>query len=208
MARYTGPVCGFCRREGMKLFLKGERCLTEKCAFDRRNYAPGQHGQKRTKLSEFGQQLREKQKAKRSYGMMEKQFRLEFKRALRTKGVTADIFFRNLELRLDNAVFRMGFAVSRNDARQVVRHNHILINGKRNNIPSAKLQVGDIVTLVADSAKSVRFELAKEHFGKRAAVNWLEVNHDDATAKVIALPQKDDIQLNVKEHMIVELYNK
>jgi small subunit ribosomal protein S4 len=208
MARYTGPVCGFCRREGMKLFLKGERCLTEKCAFDRRNYAPGQHGQKRTKLSEFGQQLREKQKAKRSYGMLEKQFRLEFKRALRTKGVTADIFFRNLELRLDNAVFRMGFAVSRNDARQVVRHNHILINGKRNNIPSAKLKVGDVVTLGADSVKSIRFELAKEHFGKRSTVNWLEINHDDASAKVIALPQKDDIQLNVKEHMIVELYNR
>jgi small subunit ribosomal protein S4 len=208
MARHRGAVCCFCRRENQKLFLKGERCYTDKCSFERRNYGPGQHGQRRSKLSEFGQQLREKQKAKRFYGMMERQFRIEFDRAANTRGVTADIFFRNLEMRLDNAVYRMGFAVSRSDARQVVRHCHVLVNGKRVNIPSAHLKVGDEVKLVDASSSGVRFQLAKDHFSKRPPVAWLQVDHGKNTAKVIALPQRDDVQLNVKERMIVELYNK
>jgi len=208
MARYRGPVCGFCRREGQKLFLKGERCLTDKCAFERRAYPPGQHGQRRSKLSEFGTQLREKQKVKRVYGMLEKQFRNEFDIAASKKGVTADTFFQNLELRLDNALFRMGFAVSRNDARQVVRHNHVLVNGKRLNIPSAKLKVGDVVTLKAKSEPMSRFELAKDHYAKRSTLPWIDVDLEKKTAKVIALPQRDDIQLNVKERLIVELYSK
>ena len=140
VAKYNGPVCRFCRREGMKLFLKGERCYTEKCSIDRRNYAPGQHGQKRSKLSEFGLQLREKQKVRRVYGILEKPFRNIFSRAARERGVTSEIFFQNLELRLDNVLFRMGFARSRQDAKQVVRHNHILVNGKRVNIPSAEVE--------------------------------------------------------------------
>jgi small subunit ribosomal protein S4 len=208
MARHTGPVCQFCRRENQKLFLKGERCLTDKCSFERRNYAPGQHGQRRAKLSEFGQQLREKQKAKRFYGMLERQFRIEFDRAAKTRGVTADIFFRSLEMRLDNAVYRMGFAVSRSDARQVVRHCHVLVNGKRVNIPGAHLKVGDEVKLVDASSNGVRFQLAKDHFAKRPPVQWLQVDHGKNVAKVVALPQRDDVQLNVKERMIVELYNK
>ncbi len=208
MARYTDSSCRLCRREGGKLFLKGERCMTDKCSFERRNYAPGQHGQRRAKLSEFGAQQREKQKVKRVYGMLERQFRTEFDKAAQTKGVTADIFFRNLELRLDNAVFRMGFATSRNDARQVVRHNHILVNGKRLNIPSAKLKVGDEVSLAEKSKPMGRFALAKEHYAKRATLPWVDVDHNKMLAKVIAQPQRDDIQLNVKERMIVELYSK
>jgi len=208
MARYRGPVCGFCRREGQKLFLKGERCLTDKCSIERRAYPPGQHGQRRSKLSEFGTQLREKQKVKRVYGMLEKQFRNEFHSAAAKKGVTADTFFQNLELRLDNAIFRMGFAVSRNDARQVVRHNHVLVNGKRVNIPSAKLAVGDIVTLREKSNAMSRFAMAQEHHAKRQPLPWLDVDLSKNTAKVIALPLRDDIQLNVKERLIVELYSK
>ena len=208
MARYRGPVCCMCRREGQKLFLKGERCLTDKCAIDRKNYPPGQHGQRRSKLSEYGAQLREKQKVRRAYGLLEKQFRSEFQAAAKKKGVTSEIFFRNLELRLDNAVYRMGFAVSRNDARQLVRHNHVVVNGHRVNIPSAKLKVGDVITLGEKSGKSVRVQLGQEHYAKRAPVPWLEVNHDSNTAKVVALPQRDDIQMNVKERMIVELYSK
>lgn len=208
MARYTGSQCRLCRREGGKLFLKGERCLTDKCSFDRRNYAPGQHGQRRSKLSEFGMQQREKQKVRRVYGMLEKQFRAEFDSASKKKGVTADLFFRSLELRLDNAVYRMGFASSRNDARQVVRHNHIMVNGKRVNIPSAKVKVGDEVTVAEKSKTMTRFALAKEHFAKRAALPWIDVDSDKMIAKVVALPQRDDIQLEVKERMIVELYSK
>jgi small subunit ribosomal protein S4 len=208
MARHIGSVCRFCRREGQKLHLKGDRCMTDKCSFERRGYAPGQHGQKRTKLSEFGQQLREKQKAKRFYGLLEKQFRLEFARAAATKGVTSDIFFQNLELRLDNAVYRMGFASSRTDARQIVRHNHILVNGKRVNIPSSHLKVGDTVTVVEASANGPRFNLAKEQYSKRAALPWIEVDHGKNLAKVVALPKRDDVALQVKERMIVELYNK
>jgi len=208
LARYTGPVCRFCRREGTKLFLKGERCLTDKCAFDRKGYAPGQHGQRRAKVSEYGSQLREKQKVKRVYGVLEKQFRLTFSKAVAERGVTSDIFFRNLELRLDNVVYRMGFARSRNEGRQVVRHNHVLLNGKRCNIPSARLKIGDVVSLAEKSSKKAQFQLSGELYGRRAGLQWFQVDHAKGTGKVVSNPTRDDIQLPVKERLIVELYSK
>ena len=208
MALYHGPVCRFCRREGQKLFLKGDRCFTERCSFDRRAYAPGQHGQKRGKLSEFGQQLREKQKVRRVYGITEKSMRLTFERAASSRGVVSENFFRNLENRLDNVVYRMGFARTRSEARQVVRHNHILVNGKRLNIPSANVSVGDVVTICESSRNMPVFPLAAELFAKRAAIQWVDVDHKGFTGKVTAAPTRDDIHLNVKERMIVELYNK
>ncbi len=208
MARYTGPVCRFCRREGAKLFLKGERCLTDKCAFERKGYAPGQHGQRRAKLSEYGSQLREKQKVKRVYGLLEKQFRLSFQRSAEERGVTAEIFFRNLETRLDNVVFRMGFARSRSEARQVVRHNHVLVNGARCNIPSALLKVGDELSLAPKSSKQAKFQLASELQSKRAALAWFQVDHSKHSGKIVSNPTRDDIHLPVKERLIVELYSK
>lgn len=208
MARYIGPVCRHCRREGMKMFLKGERCMTDKCAFERKGYAPGQHGQRRAKVSEYGTQLREKQKVKRVYGMLEKQFRLTFERSTAERGVASDIFFRNLETRLDNVVFRMGFARSRNEARQVVRHNHILVNGHRCNIPSACLKVGDTVALAEKSAKIDRFQAAGELYAKRATLPWFQVDHAKGAGKLVANPTRDDIHLPVKERLIVELYSK
>lgn len=208
VAKYTGPVCRFCRREGLKLFLKGERCLSERCAFERRNYAPGQHGQHRSKLSDYGLQMREKQKVRRVYGMQEKQFRDFFRLAASKRGVTSEIFFQNLELRLDNVVYRMGFASSRQEARQVVNHRHILVNGKIVNIPSARVKVGDVVSIKEKSASNARFALASEHFSKRASLPWIEVDSSKFTGKVVALPKREDIQLDVKEHMIVELYSK
>lgn len=192
----------------MKLHLKGERCMTDKCAFERRGFAPGQHGQRRTKVSEFGSQLREKQKVKRVYGMMEKQFRLFFRRSTLERGVTGDIFFRKLETRLDNVAFRMGFARSRNEARQVVRHNHLLVNGKRCNIPSAIMNVGDEISLTPKSKSKAQFALSAETFGKRAALAWFSVDHGKGTGKLISNPTRDDIHLPVKERLIVELYSK
>jgi small subunit ribosomal protein S4 len=208
LARYIGAVCRHCRREGVKLFLKGMRCQTDKCAIERRAYGPGQHGQKRGKLSEFGSQLREKQKVKRVYGMLEKQFRLTFQRSVAERGVTSDIFFRNLETRLDNVVYRMGFARSRTEARQVVRHNHILVNGKRCNIPSARLSVGDEVRVVDKSKSKGLFQLAAEIYSKRANLNWFSVDHNKAVGKIVSNPTRDDIHLPVKERLIVELYSK
>lgn len=209
MARYTGPSCRFCRREGQKLFLKGERCFTDKCAVERRAYAPGQHGPlRRAKLSEYGTQLREKQKVRRSYGMLEKQFRNLFQEAEKIRGVTAEIFFKNLELRADNVVFRMGFARSRNEARQIVRHNHVVVNGKRMNIPSARIKVGDTVAIADKSQQISTFKLAEEHYNKRPALNWIEVDSAKLTGKVVSEPTRDDIQMPVKERLIVELYSK
>lgn len=210
MARYTGPVCRHCRREGQKLFLKGERCYTDKCSIDRKNYPPGQHGNgRRGKLSEYGGQLREKQKVRRVYGLTEKPFRSAFTLASKKRGaVASDVFFQNLELRLDNVVFRMGFARSRNESRQLVRHNHILVNGKRLNIPSAHIKVGDEITVKSSSQKSGVFTLAAELYKKRSDLKWFEVDHSKLTGKVVSLPNRDDIQLNVKERLIVELYSK
>jgi small subunit ribosomal protein S4 len=206
--RYTGPVCRFCRREGAKLYLKGERCMTDRCSYDRRSHAPGQHGQKKGKLSEFGQQLREKQKVKRVYGMQERQFRLTFARAVKQRGVTSELFFRRLELRLDNVLFRMGFARSRNEARQLVRHSHVLVNGRRSNIPSHTLALGDVVAIASKSQKAALFTLSSELHSKRAQVPWVNVDHTKFEGKIVAEPQRDDIQLNVKERLIVELYSK
>jgi len=192
----------------MKLFLKGERCMTDKCAFERKGYAPGQHGQRRSKVSEYGSQLREKQKVKRVYGMLERQFRLTFAKSSAERGVTSEIFFRNLETRLDNVVYRMGFARSRNEARQVIRHNHLLVNGKRCNIPSARLKVGDEVALAAKSVKKGQFQLAAELQARRAALPWFQVDHSKSSGKILANPTRDDIHLPVKERLIVELYSK
>jgi len=189
MARYTGPSCRLCRREGEKLFLKGERCLTDRCAMERKPYAPGMHGQgRRSKVSEYGSQLREKQKVRRSYGLLEKQFRTMFQSSASKRGVAADVFFKDLESRLDNVVFRMGFARSRNEARQVVRHNHILVNGKRCNIPSAAMIVGDEITLKAKSQTMSQFGVSAELHAKRPALKWLEVDHSKFIGKVSALP--------------------
>ena len=210
MAKYNGPVCRLCRREGQKLFLKGERCMTDKCSFERRDYIPGQHGQsvRRGKLSEFGQQMREKQKVKRVYGILERPFRNIFAKAIRERGVTANIFFRRLELRLDNVVFRMGFARSRQEAKQVVRHNHILVNGRRLNIPSAMLKIGDEIRLTEKSAPKTMFQAADQLFQKRPALAWFQVDHAKNVGKIVSEPQRDDIGLVVKERMIVELYSK
>jgi small subunit ribosomal protein S4 len=208
MAQYHGPVCRFCRRENQKLFLKGERCLTDRCSFERRAYAPGQHGQKRNKLSEFGQQLREKQKVRRVYGLTEKSMRIQFDKASAQRGVASDIFFRNLEQRLDNVIYRMGFARSRMEARQIVRHNHILVNGKRVNMPGANVAVGDLVVVSEKSRQMGVFPLAADLYNKRASIPWVEVDHKSFSGKVVAMPTRDDIHLNVKERMIVELYSK
>lgn len=208
MARYSGPVCRHCRREGTKLYLKGERCMTDRCAVERKGYAPGQHGQKRGKTSEFGAQLREKQKVKRVYGMLEKQFRNTFKRSAEERGVTSEIFFRNLELRLDNVVYRMGFARSRTEARQLVRHNHIMVNGKRCNIPSATMKVGDEVGVAVASQKMTGLQLSADIYSKRAALTWFNVDHGKHTGKVVSNPTRDDVHLPVKERLIVELYSK
>lgn len=208
MARYTGPVCRFCRREGTKLYLKGERCYTDKCSFDRKSYVPGMHGKRRTKISEFGTQLREKQKVRRVYGMLEGQFKRLFQVAEKKRGVTSEIFFKNLELRLDNVVYRMGLARSRSEARQVVKHNHIFVNGKRCNVPSLAVKVGDEISVKESSREKVVFTAATELYKRRLPLNWFEVDHAKLSGKVVAEPQRDDIQLAVTDRLIVELYSK
>ena len=208
MAKYNGPVCRLCRRESQKLFLKGERCLTDKCSLERREYAPGIHGQRRAKVSEYGTQLREKQKVRRVYGMLEKPFRNLFQGANREKGVTSDIFFRKLELRLDNVIYRMGWARSRQDAKQVVRHNHILVNGKRCNIPSRACKIGDVLSLAPKSTEADRFKESTLLFEKRPKLPWFEVDHPKNVGKIVSEPTRDDIGLAVKERLIVELYSK
>ena len=182
--------------------------MTDRCAIERKSYGPGMHGQRRTKLSEFGMQLREKQKVRRNYGMLEKQFRSAFEQSAKRRGVTSELFFRGLELRLDNVVYRMGFARSRREARQIVSHNHILLNGKRTNIPSLSCKAGDTIAVSPKSQKMPTFSLASELHGKRAQVPWVEVDHGKYEGKVTALPHRDDIQLPVKERLIVELYSK
>lgn len=208
MARYTGPACRFCRREGAKLYLKGERCYTDKCSFDRKPYAPGLHGKKRSKTSDYGLQLREKQKVRRVYGLMEKAFAKLFDKASRERGVTAEMFFRKLELRLDNTVFRMGFAPNRQSARQLVTHGHFLVNDKPCNVASRALSLGDVVTLRESSRSLPTVQQARDLFLRRTPLAWVDVDDVAFKGKVVALPQKEDIQLSVKDHLIVELYNK
>ena len=207
MARYTGAVCRLCRREGLKLFLKGSRCFTEKCAIERRNYPPGQHGLGRAKRSAYGEQLREKQKAKRVYGLLEGQFRRYFERAERERGVTGENLLRLLERRLDNVVFRLGFGASRAEARQIVRHGHILVNGRKVSLPSFLVKVGDQVQLRATSSLQERVT-ENLSAGRGQVPQWLELSAAEKRGVVRSLPLRDDIQIPVQEQLIVELYSK
>lgn len=208
MARYTGPVCRLCRREGTKLFLKGERCMTGKCALDRRSTAPGQHGAANKKVKEYGMQMREKQKAKRYYGVLEKQFKNYFNEADRKEGITGENLLKLLECRLDNVVYRMGMAESRKEARQLVLHAHFLLNGKKVNIPSMLIKVGDVITVNASSKNSPKFKELIEGIDNKLCPKWLEVDKENITAKVIALPSREDIDFPFEEQLIVELYSK
>lgn len=208
MARYTGASCKLCRREGQKLFLKGERCYSNKCSVDRRPYAPGMHGQQRKKLSEYGIQLREKQKAKRFYGVLESQFRKYYEMAIRRKGITGENLLQILESRLDNVVYRMGFGTSRDEARQLVTHGHFLVNGKRVNIPSYLVSEGDVIEVAENSRKMARFKDILEVTGGKVVPKWLEVDHENMKGKVLSLPAREDIDLPIQEHLIVELYSK
>jgi small subunit ribosomal protein S4 len=209
MARYIGPVCRLCRREGMKLFLKGERCYTEKCAIEKRNFAPGQHGKsRRTKLSGYGLQLREKQKVKRIYGVLEDQFRHYFEAAERTRGITGEMLLQLLERRLDNVVYRLGFATSRPQGRQMVRHGHFQVNGRKVDIPSYSLRQGDTVTVIERSRKNPTIEHAMEEVKGRGVPEWLSVDPAAGTGRVVTMPTREQINLPVQEQLIVELYSK
>lgn len=206
MARYTGAVCRQCRREGQKLFLKGERCYSDKCAVTRRAYAPGQHGQGRKKVSEYGTQLREKQKVRRYYGVLESQFAKYFEMAEKKQGVTGDNLMSIVESRLDNVIYRLGFAMSRPEARQLVRHGHFTVNGKKVNIPSYLVNIGDVIAIKEGSMNSTKIKAILEANEKRAIVKWLELN--GTTAKVVGMADAEDIDLPVEKHLIVELYSK
>ena len=208
MARYRGPVCRLCRREGVKLFLKGDRCYTDKCAMERRPYPPGQHGQMRRKKTEYALLLREKQKLKRIYGVLEKQFRRYFEEAERQKGVTGENLLILLERRLDNVVYRMGFANSRNQARQLVRHGHVLVNGKKVDIPSYLVDVGDEIAIREKSREIPFIKEAMESVSRRGIPSWLEVDSDNFKGRVKALPTREEIAIPVQEQLIVEFYSK
>ena len=210
LARYRGSVCRLCRREGVKLFLKGERCFTDKCAVERRKFAPGQHGQRRgSKTLGYGLQLREKQKVKRIYGLLENQFHNYFVRAERNKGITGDNLLIGLERRLDNIVYRLGFATSRNQARQIVRHGHVMVNKKKVNIPSYATRPGDEISIHEKSRKNPLIQYSVESVSGRGGVpQWLELNREGLTGKVLALPRRDELDPNIQEKLIVELYSK
>ncbi len=208
MARYIGSVCRLCRREGAKLFLKGDRCFSSKCAIDRRAYPPGQHGQGRTRFSEYGVQLREKQKVKRMYGLLEKQFAATMKKASRMKGRSGENLLLLLERRLDNVVFRMGFATSRAEARQLVKHGHFLVNGKRASIPSMLVKPETEVSLTTKSQKVARIVGALEALESRSLPQWLEIDKDNFKGTVKAMPVRDDITMPIQEQLIVELYSR
>ncbi|MBR5536556.1 MAG: 30S ribosomal protein S4 [Clostridia bacterium] len=208
MARYRDAVCRICRREGDKLFLKGDRCYTDKCAIARRGYAPGQHGQGRKKMSEYGTQLREKQKAKRYYGLLENQFYHYFELASKMSGKTGENLLKVLESRLDNVVYRAGFAMSRPEARQLVSHGHFTVNGKAVNIPSYQVKAGDVVAIVEKSMSSDKIKGVLEANASRPALNWLSVDKNKAQATVVNLPERSEIDLQVEEQLIVELYSK
>lgn len=208
MARYTGPSCRLCRREGMELFLKGERCYTDKCAIKRRSYPPGQHGQGRIKVSDYGVQLREKQKVRRIYGILENQFRGYFKMADRMKGVTGENLLFILERRLDNVAYRFGFATSRDEARQLVRHGHFTLNGRKVNIPSIQVKAGDVLQLREKSRKVAAISESLEGVVRRGIPQWLELEKDAFKGVVKALPVREDITMPIQEQLIVELYSK
>jgi small subunit ribosomal protein S4 len=208
LARYTGSVCRLCRRENLKLFLKGERCYTDKCAIERRNYPPGQHGQGRPKFSEYSIQLREKQKVKRMYGLLEKQFRRTFAEAARSRGITGETLLVLLERRLDNVTYRLGFAGSRAEARTLVRHGHITVNGKKVNIPSYTVRVGDVVAVKEPSRQITRVLSALEGSQRRGVPDWAEVDRDACSGRIKILPSRSDITMPINEKLIVELYSK
>jgi small subunit ribosomal protein S4 len=208
MARYIGPVCKQCRRENSKLFLKGERCYTDKCAFDRRPYPPGVHGQRRSKPTEYGVRMREKQKVRRVYGILERQFRRYFGIADRQKGVSGENLLAVLERRLDSTVFRMGLSATRTDARQLVRHKHIQVNGRSVNIPSYSVKPGDKITLRPQSAQLVRVQAALETSGRREQPEWIEFDKNTLTGVVKALPPREAITLPIQEQLIVEFYSR
>ncbi len=208
MARYTGAVCKLCRREGKKLFLKGDRCYTGKCAVDRRSYAPGQHGQGRKKTSEYGMQLRAKQQARRFYGIQEGQFHKYFLMAERKQGMTGENLLRICESRLDNVAYLLGWASSRAEARQLTTHGHYLVNGKKVNIPSYLLKAGDVVSICEKSRDSVKIKAVLEANASRPVPEWLDKNGDDLTAKIVKLPDREQIEVPVEEHLIVEFYSK
>ena len=207
MSRYTGSVCRQCRREGQKLFLKGDRCYTDKCAIVKRNFAPGQHGQSRKKVTEYGMQLREKQKVRRFYGITESKMLKYFDAADRMKGITGENLLQLLELRLDNIVYRMGFASSRPEARQLVRHGHFLLNGRKADIASMTLAVGDVIEVKEKSRNSEKFKsLVENHNGN--VVGWLDVDLEKLKGTIVAEPAREDIDIPIEEHLIVELYSK
>ncbi len=209
MARYTDAVCRLCRREGMKLFLKGSKCFSDKCPIEKRNFAPGQHGKDRkAKIVGYGLQLREKQKTKRIYFTQEGQFRNYFEKAARSKGVTGELLLQQLERRLDNVVYRLGFGVSRRQARQLVRHGHVHVDGRKVNIPSYEVSVGEEITIREGSRKLAILEQAKEFASHQNSPNWLEIDRDAYKGRVLALPKREDINLPVNEQLIVELYSK
>jgi small subunit ribosomal protein S4 len=208
LARYIDSVCRLCRREGLKLFLKGERCYTDKCAIERRNYPPGQHGQGRTKFSEYAVQLREKQKVKRMYGLLEDQFRRYFELAERQRGITGENLLLLLEQRLDNMIYRMGFATSRAEARQLVRHGHFRVGDRKVDIPSYRVKPGQVVSVRERSRRVTRIVEALEQAERRGIPEWLEVQKEEFTGRVKALPTRADLTMPINEKLVVELYSK
>ncbi len=208
MARYRESVCRLCRREGLKLFLKGDRCYSDKCAIERRNYPPGQHGQGRRKVSDYGIQLREKQKIRRIYGLLERQFHGYFVRAERKKGITGKNLLILLEIRLDNIVYRLGFSSSRNEARQLTRHGHFLVNGKTVNIPSYLLKINDAVEVKEKSRNIARIQESLETAARRGIPNWLELDKENMRGRVKAFPAREDLTMPMEEQLVVELYSK
>lgn len=208
MGKYTGPACRLCRREGLKLFLKGDRCYSDKCAFERRSYVPGQHGQARVKVSNYGLQLREKQKVKRMYGLLERQFRTCFEKADWQKGVTGTNLLVLLERRLDNVVYRLGFASARRQARHLARHNHFLVNGKKVNIPSYLVKVGDVIEIKEKSRSILPINEAIEAVVRRGVPQWLELDKDNFRGTIKAYPVREDLTMPMQEQLIVELYSK
>lgn len=208
MARYIGSKCRLCRREGEKLFLKGEKCYTSKCAIENRPFPPGQHGQRRTRLSDYARQLREKQKLRRIYGVLEKQFHLYYKEADRLKGSTGENLLQLLESRLDNVVYRMGFGVSRTEARQLVRHNAITVNGKKVNIPSYIVKAGDVVAVSEKAKEQLRIKAAVELSQQRGLPEWLEVDGNKLEGTFKAMPERSELPAEIQEQLVVELYSK
>jgi small subunit ribosomal protein S4 len=211
MARYTGPVCRLCRREGEKLFLKGDRCLSPKCAVERRSYAPGMHGKRaqfRRKTSDYGLQLREKQKARRIYGLLERQFRRYFRQALKRKGMTGETLLQTLELRLDNIVYRLGFAASRPQARQLVNHGHFEVNGRKTDVPSMVVRPGDVISVRAKSRKNSFFKDMARDLERSRPPEWLSLDARSMSGRVVAIPTRDEMDLPLKEQLIVEFYSR